>query len=901
MLRLHATATLVLAAFMVAMACAAAEPNKPADDPAPAAPASEATPVSGSAPAPVEPGEPKPAVTLEDVGQAAAGRTGGIGQADTARGEARRNENVQITLVDTNAARELNARVGTTATIVEEFRPERGYFATEYGNAARNTVHAQPQRGGGFHGNLFWNHNNSIFSARSFFQAGSVQPARQNQYGAALNTGLWKGGFFSFNGSQDKNRGMVNGNVLIPLLSEHTPLATDPATRAAVERLLGAFPFVAPNRPDIAARALNTNSPQTVNTNAASGQLNQKLSPRDTFVARYAFTSQNVDSFQFVKGQNPNTANKSHAARLTWNRTLSPTTVFDASAGFDRNGILLMPTADAVGPIFLNGLQMLGPQSNIPIDRAMNLFKGSATAQHRRNKHSYTVGFGFTRQQYNGYETEGSRPTFQFRDDFGRDMITNLRLGTPSTYSQSFGTVYRAFRNWELQAFAGDRWAVSNKLTINYAVRWEPWTRPNDALGLSQLHFNSDWNNFGGNFGFAMRLPRGVIRGAWGVMPGQLFPIAYGQDRLNPPYNVSVGTQAPDLTNPTKNLTAADLAGTGRAVRFDIDPNLATPYSYQYNFSWDNEFAGWKLQLGYVGSRALKLFQTYQFNRARPVEGVAFTTATVNLRRADQRLFQRFYTANSSRAYYDAARVTLALPRWRGATAVASYWFSKSIDLGSDYAVTGGGQERWGQAGQTELGVAVDQKGLSNFDQPHALLLQTAWDSGRGFAGGRSGIVGRLTRNWNLASVFLLKSGTPFGVDSGSDAPGFGNADGSNGDRPNLRDASVLGRTIGNPDTSTSLMPRSAFAFINAPTEMRGNIGRNTFRKGKIANLNASVARTWALRSDWTMMLRAEAINLSNTPQFAEPGKSLTSPNFGQITNTLNDGRTFRFSLRLGF
>ncbi len=34
-----------------------------------------------------------------------------------------------------------------------------------------------------------------------------------------------------------------------------------------------------------------------------------------------------------------------------------------------------------------------------------------------------------------------------------------------------------------------------------------------------------------------------------------------------------------------------------------------------------------------------------------------------------------------------------------------------------------------------------------------------------------------------------------------------------------------------------------------------------------------------------------------NTPQFAEPSTQLTSPAFGQITNTLNDGRAFRFHL----
>ena len=181
----------------------------------------------------------------------------------------------------------------------------------------RNPIRAQPQQGSGVHGSLFWNHNNSIFSARSFFQVGPVKPARQNQYGATVGTQLWEGGFFTFNGSEDKNRGYVNGNVLIPLPEERTPLATDPATRAMVQTLLGAYPNVFPNRTDQAARALNTNSLQSVNTNLANGQLSQKLGTRDAIMFRYNFTGQQVTAFQFVTGQNPNTDNKSHGARIT--------------------------------------------------------------------------------------------------------------------------------------------------------------------------------------------------------------------------------------------------------------------------------------------------------------------------------------------------------------------------------------------------------------------------------------------------------------------------------------------------------------------------------------------------------------------------------------------------------
>jgi hypothetical protein len=65
--------------------------------------------------------------------------------------------------------------------------------------------------------------------------------------------------------------------------------------------------------------------------------------------------------------------------------------------------------------------------------------------------------------------------------------------------------------------------------------------------------------------------------------------------------------------------------------------------------------------------------------------------------------------------------------------------------------------------------------------------------------------------------------------------------------------------------------------------------------------VNAALARSWSMGAEKSLTLRAESINLFNTPQFAEPGKELTSPNFGLITNTLNDGRTFRFVLRLAF
>ena len=50
---------------------------------------------------------------------------------------------------------------------------------------------------------------------------------------------------------------------------------------------------------------------------------------------------------------------------------------------------------------------------------------------------------------------------------------------------------------------------------------------------------------------------------------------------------------------------------------------------------------------------------------------------------------------------------------------------------------------------------------------------------------------------------------------------------------------------------------------------------------------------------EWTVLLRGEAFNLTNHPQFDEPQRNLSAPPFGKITNTLNDGRVLQLGLRV--
>ncbi len=860
--------------FVFLMFAPQAEDKKPAV-PAQAVPASES-------PAPT-PGPP---------GVAASNL---LGKTNTESGEARRNENIQFNQIDNNAQKELNQRMGTSATVITEFKSERNYFGSEFGGSPAASIHPAALRGmAGIHGSLFATHGDSAFTARSFFQVGSVRPARDNQYGFTLGAPLWKGALLSLDGGLQQITGFVNGNILIPLDSERTPRVSDPAAARLIQRFLNAYPVQSPNRVDIDRRALNTNARQSIDTANGSVQIDQKLGASNRLSAKHAFTSQYVDAFQLLGGQNPLTTTRSHASRLGWTHNAGPRTQWLVTLGFDRNTTLLEMPADAVGPQVQIGTayERLGPQNNIPLDRVQNRFRYGLGWTRRAGNHAFSAGADVTRMQFNSYEVNSNRGNYFFRADFGRDPITNFLEGRPSRYSGAVGDPQRYHRGWDQSFYAGDDWRVRPNLTLSYGLRYTPVNGLRELEGKDKTQYNCDCNNIGPRFGFAYRLPgsRGVIRSAWGLHFGSVFPNTLQLDRFNPPNFQKFEIQAPsDFLNPARDLV---LGPGARAIVATFPSTLQAPYTHHYNFSWETRLRGdWRLQTGYVGSRSRKLLILWHENRAKVVAGIAQTTATIPDRRPDTKYFDYRTVQNGADAYFDAGRVSLIAPNWRGLTVDTAYWFSKAIDTGATYLNTAAGDDARQGYSQTAEQVVSDLKGVSTFDSSHAALVRLNyaspklrhWDS----------LFGR----WNLNSIFLAKTGMPFTVITGSDGPGSGNVDGVNGDRPNILDPSILGIAINHPDV---VLPRNAFGLIR-PTDPRGNIGVSTFRRGGIRNINASLGRLWTIAREKKIAFRAESINLFNTPQFAEPNPDLSSPAFGKITNTLNDGRTFRFQLRLSF
>ncbi len=247
-------------------------------------------------------------------------------------------------------------------------------------------------------------------TARTFFQVGDVKPARRTTPACAPQAGAWRNAWWQAHGSLRRIRGQVSGNVLVPREDERTALAADPALRAMVQRFLDAYPRESPNRTDINPRALNTNSPQSIDHRMGGARIDQQLTAADALTLVYDFASQDVDAFQLVAGQNPDSHIKNHRARMTWTRTPDARTAIELTAAFDRLATMLVPEPNSVGPMVMTGgLETLGPQAIIPLDRAMNLFRGAGAWRRQETRGAWQAGFEILRRQMNGSETDAHR------------------------------------------------------------------------------------------------------------------------------------------------------------------------------------------------------------------------------------------------------------------------------------------------------------------------------------------------------------------------------------------------------------------------------------------------------------------------------------------------------------
>jgi hypothetical protein len=160
---------------------------------------------------------------------------------------------------------------------------------------------------------------------------------------------------------------------------------------------------------------------------------------------------------------------------------------------------------------------------------------------------------------------------------------------------------------------------------------------------------------------------------------------------------------------------------------------------------------------------------------------------------------------------------------------------------------------------------------------------------------------------WQLNGILSRESGTPFTVgSSGSSVNAPGNTQTANQILPNV---TILG---GHGIGANGASYFNPLAFAPVTTVNFGNSGRDILRGPGVFNVNASIFRNFSITERFKLQFRMETFNLSNTPQFGNPGATVTSATFNsdgsvkalngytQITSASNE-RQLRFALKLSF
>lgn len=398
-----------------------------------------------------------------------------------------------------------------------------------------------------------------------------------------------------------------------------------------------------------------------------------------------------------------------------------------------------------------------------------------------------------------------------------------------------------------------------------------------------------------------------------------------------------VGIASTLTTVPT--LTTQGLPGNVNLIT--TGDSLKRGYIQSWNFTLEKQFGGWLAQAGYVATRTTNFLQAIDTNAGSPIGPAGCTVGTncggaasepLNSNSTNKALCPTIFTTNPGCRtgttylitpigdfHYDSLQATLNHEFSRGYMMQVGYTFSKSVGL----ANVADEKQNDGNAPIENLAFFNLNHGLSRWDRPQkfnaTFVAQPPFGAGRRWA--TTGFASRLLGGWQLSGLLTVASGLPFELtaDGASlNAPG-------NAQRPDLIAPLQVTNQVG---PGTTWFNTAAFAGVTGnPNGNDQRFGTSAFYElhgPRLFNLDAALFRNFKFTERWNLQVRAQAINLTNTPYFNNPDASCgsyatptaTNPSFcsnsafGQIgpsqgTNgAARDGlnaRQFEFNVRLMF
>jgi hypothetical protein len=441
-----------------------------------------------------------------------------------------------------------------------------------------------------------------------------------------------------------------------------------------------------------------------------------------------------------------------------------------------------------------------------------------------------------------------------------------------------------------------------------------------------------------------------VLRGGYGVYANRISFAANGlQLALNPPFALSASLKGGDnaaasLENPLPdlppnssfpNFTGNLLPGppfTGNSflrTPFITDPDFKESIVQQYDFDLQYQHKSYVLSIGYAGAKGTRLAVGRSNNQpllagpSDPVNGLTTNSTANTAERAPfvglSPLLYRLESSGNSN--YNSLQATLKKDISHGFQFLAAYTFSKSTDDAGDSlgaAIAGTfGIPIVGELVYNDQNNVAAQRGVSDFDRTHRLVISGAWNV-PGPEHATSGAIRKLANGWSISGIATLQSGLPFSIMDSAAGTLFGPA------TIFTTGSLAPGATLADAGRSGSVSSRvneffDAKAFVPAPYipdggliddkypvsgggTIFGGLGRNILRGPDQQDFDIAAIKTTPLTDHVKLISRWEIFNALNRPNFANPSNDVSTPStFGVISALTVNPRIMQYALKVEF